>query len=176
MVVSRDRVGGEALCRPQTMVRLTAVIPLNPDTSPRLRFYFHSGPSHLLGRKSLTSRKKKKKKTFLLKALPEKFIFLSDLKEISLEILKIPKNVNKIPPNEFAFQVIKTFALISLCATLSLSPHSSDTLVFQHTGLGIPQSLCLGCPFLSALKCISSCLFNPQFGLFLLSFQSFSVL
>ena len=84
--------------------------------------------------------------------------------------------MNKIPPNEFAFQVIRTFALICLGATLSLSPHSSHTLVFQHTGLGIPQSLCLGCPFLSALKCISSCLFNLQFGVFLLSFQSFSVL
>lgn len=150
--------------------------PPQPRYQPKIEILFSQWSKPSFRKKEPHITKKKKKKTFLLKALPEKFIFLSDLKEISVEILKIPKKVNKIPPNEFAFQVIRTFALISLCATLSLSPHSSDTLVFQHTRLGIPQSLCLGCPFLSALKCISSCLFNPQFGLFLLSFQSFSVL
>ena len=143
--------------------------PSNPDASPMLRFYFHSGPSHLLGRKRHTSWKQ----TLSPKGFAWKnYFFLSDLKEISLDILKMSKKVKKIPPNEFAYQVIRTIALISL----SLCPHSSHTLVFQHTGRDIHQSLCLGCPFLSALKGISSCLFNPQFGLFLLSFESFSIL
>ena len=96
-------------------------------------------------------------------------------KKLAYTFWKCQKKVNKIPPNEVAFQVIRTIALISLCATLSLCPHSSHALVFQHTRRGIHQLLCLGYPFLSALKCISSCLFNPQFGLFLLSFQSFSI-
>lgn len=158
MVVSRDRVGGEASCHPQTVVWLTAVIP-HPQTHipAQHRFYFHSGPSHLLGRKRHTSWKQ----TLSPKGFAWKnYFFLNDLKEISLHIPEMPKKVNKIPPNEVAFQVIRTIALISPANSFPVPTLQSCPCLPAHQAWHPPAPL-PGLVLSLFLKCISSCLFNP---------------
>lgn len=77
MVVSRDRGGGGGFMPPSDHGSPpTAVTPSSWTPAPRLSFYFHSRPSHLLGRKRHISWKQ----TLCLEGFAWRSYVLSDLK------------------------------------------------------------------------------------------------
>lgn len=61
--------------------------------------------------------------------LEKKNYVVTALEGTGSKVLKIPKEVNKTPPNAFEFQLIRTIALISLCVAVSYSLRCSHTLI-----------------------------------------------